>query len=179
MAHTSTVMGDAVAAIVAAMRARTGYRSPWATTPGLVPVYHSIEVGMQELGAGEAALLLVIGDVGALDAPQEAGNSGHSWATLGTTRQKQEDAVIRCLAVAQTGDTGEGVVQAQWDAALGLVDDVDDEVRSATGIGPSLGLYPSFRSVVATVEQVRGVRPSLSGGVVVEAPFTIKVTARL
>ena len=51
--HTSTSLGDAVAAIVTAMRARTGYRSPWTDGAG-IPVYHSVEVGLQALGAREA-----------------------------------------------------------------------------------------------------------------------------
>lgn len=180
MAHTSTAIGDAVAAIVAAMRARAGYRSPWdASTPG-APVFHSIEVGMQECAAPQAAQLLVVGDVGDPSTPTESGDSRQERATFGTRRAKTEEATIKCRAVAQTGDVGEGVVQAQWDAALAVVDAVDAELRAdPAGIGPTLGLVPAYQSVTALVSQVTGIRSYLSGGTVVEVAFDIDVTTRL
>lgn len=180
MAHTSTVVGDAVAAIVTAMRARAGYRSPWvAGAPGDVIVYHSAEVGLQALGAAEAALLLVVGDTGDPDTPREAGESTQRPATLGTRRARQEDATVRVRAIAQTGDVGEGVVAAQWSAALDILDDLDDELRGPTGVGPSLGLVPTFQSVVAQLAQVTAVRPYVAMGTVVEAWADVEVSARL
>ena len=179
MAHTSTAIGDAVAAIVAAMRARAGFRSPWDHDSIGVPVYHSIEVGLHEESVRTVPALLAIGDVGDPESPAESSDSGQRPATLGTTRSREETATIRCRAVAQTGDVGEGVVQAQWDAALDLVDAVDSELRGPSGIGPSLGLTPAYRSVHASVSQVTSVLPYLGAGTVVEVLFEIQVTARL
>jgi hypothetical protein len=178
-AHTSTAVGDAVSAIVTAMRARAGYRSPWTSGATGIPVFHSVEVGLSELDVAGSEQLLVIADVGDPEQPLEAGSSGFQAVTLGTTRQKEEKATIRCRAIAQTGDVGDGVIQAQWDAALDLVDAVDDELRSLTGIGPTLGLSPPYRSLIATVSQVTGVLPHLAGGVVVEVTFDIEVVTRL
>ena len=173
--HTSTALADAMAALVRLMVATPGYRSPWDSGPG-IPVCHSAEVGLVE---DPVPLVLVIGDTGDPSLPAEAGDSDQRTATLGTLRHRQEDGTIRCRAVAQTGDVGEGVVQAQWDAALDLVDAVDSELRGPSGIGPSLGLTPAYRSVHASVSQVTSVLPYLGAGTVVEVLFEIQVTARL
>lgn len=181
MANTSTVIGDAVAAIVTAMRARAGYRSPWdQDTPG-IPVYHSAEIGLFGESVQGVPVLLVVADQGdpEADSPDVA-QSGQRPATIGTRRARQETATIRCRAIAQTGDVGEGVVQAQWAAALSVVDAVDAELRAdPSGVGPTLGLEPAYRSVVAQVAQVTSVRPYLAGGTVVEVPFEVEVSARL
>lgn len=178
MTNTSTVVNDAVRALVGAMRARTGFRSCWADDPTglLVPVYHSAEVGL--LG-DHAVTSLVVADIGDIDAPQEAGDGPQRVATLGTLRHRDEDATIRCRATAVTGDAGDGVVQATWDAATAIADAVDAELRGATGVGPSLGLVPAYRDVTARFAGVTGIRPDLSAGCVVDVLFDVAVRARI
>lgn len=175
MTNTSTVVNDAVRAIVAAMRVRIGYRSCWASGTG-IPVYHSAEVGLFDEQPTSA---LVIADPGDPATPQESGDSRQGIATLGTLRHRDEDATIRCRAMAQSGDAVDGTVQAAWDAAHAIVDAVDAELRGPTGIGPSLGLVPSYREVTAWVDGVTGVRPILAAGVVVDVYFDVAVRARI
>lgn len=176
MTHTSTSVPDAIGQIVVLMRARTGYRSPWpaadGTLPAGVPVYHTLEVGLMDDHTERA---LIIGDWGDPDAPQEAADGPQRPATLGTLRHRQEDATIRCRAIASSGDVAEGSVQAVWDAAAGIVDDVDTMLRA----NPSLGLVPAYRHLEAGFGGVTATRPDLSSGPLVEIYFSVDVTARL
>ena len=169
--HTSTALADAMAALVRLMVATPGYRSPWDSGPG-IPVCHSAEVGLVE---DPVPLVLVIGDTGDPSLPAEAGDSDQRTATLGTLRHRQEDGTIRCRAVAQTGDVGPGVVQAQVDAAVGLCDALDAAVRA----DPSLGLVPGYRELTAMFGGVQSIQPYARGGVVVEVTCSIQVSARI
>lgn len=183
MTDTATCAADAVAAIVTAMRARTGYRSPWsAGSDGDVPVCHSAEAGAFGEGGIAAARLLVIADTGDPDAPQEASDGTQRPAVLGTTRGREETVKIRCRAIAQTGDpAAEGVVEAQWAAALAMVSDVQEELAGAAPrIGPSLGLSTAtYRNVTARLDQVTSISAYQSRGTVVEVLFELEVKARL
>lgn len=171
MTNTSTVVADAMRALVALMRATSGYRSCWVDGSG-IPVYHSAEAGL----IGEQPVTsLVIGDLGDLQSIVEAADGTQRMATLGTLRHRTEDVVIRCRATAVTGDSTDGTVQATWDAAVGIVDDVDTLLR-ATG---SLGLVPAYRHVLAVLGGVTGVRPYLGAGVVVDVLFDININARI
>lgn len=170
--NTSTCLADAMSAIVTSMRATAGYQSCWSTGIG-VPVYHSAEAG---LIGDHPVTCLIIGDTGDFSGvPDDSGDSSQSLATLGTLRHRSEDAVIRCRAVAVTGDSTDGSIQATWADAVGIVDDVDTMLR---GSG-SLGLVPAYRSLTAVMAGVSGIRPYLSAGVVVEVLFDIAITARI
>jgi hypothetical protein len=169
--NTSTAVNDAVRAIVAKMRARSGYRSCWSSGSG-VPVYHSAEAGLMDEQVTRA---LIIADLGDPSVPQEAGDSQQGVATLGTLHHRDEEAVVRCRSIAVTGDVHDGAVQATWDAAHTTVDDLDAELRA----DPSLGLVPAYSHLIAMVGAVTGVRPYLGAGVVVEVLFDVRVEARI
>jgi hypothetical protein len=171
MTNTSTAVADAMRALVTLMRATSGYRSCWADGTG-VPVYHSAEAGL----IGEQPVTsLVIGDLGDLTSVQEAADGTQRLATLGTLRHRDEELTIRCRATAVTGDATDGTTQATWDAAIGIIDDVDTLLR---GNG-SLGLVPAYRYMQAVLAGVTGVRPYLGSGVIVDVLFDIRVTARI
>lgn len=174
MTNTSTVINDAISAIVTAMRATSGYRSCWSagTTGTEVPVYHSIEIAMQSEPTGSA---LVIGYPGDPSSPGEDARGDQGIATLGTLRHRQETAVIRCLALAQSGDADTTAVQNVWNTATAITDDVDTYLRSAG----SLGLVPSYRDVTAYFSGITATRPYVSTGVVLEIDFQITVSARI
>jgi hypothetical protein len=176
MTNTSTSVNDAIRAIVTLMRAETGYRSPWPAADGTLPdgvsVYHTLEAGLMDDHTERA---LIIGDWGDPEAPQEAADGPQRPATLGTLRHRQEDAVIRCRVSVSSGDVAEGSVQAVWDAAVAIVDDVDAMLR-ATG---SLGLVPGYRHLEAVFAGVTATQPSLARGPVLDVYFGIAVSARL
>jgi len=174
--NTSTVVADAVRAIVAAMRGRTGYRSCWTQGTG-IPVYHSAELALFDDNTLSG---LVIAHVGDPNRTGEAGDGTQVMATLGTRRAREEGITVHCLAWSSTGDAVDGSMQAVWDAATAIVDDVDAELRGdVAGIGPSLGLVPAYREVTARLDAVTGVRPYAAEGLVCELSFDLAVTARL
>lgn len=171
-------MSAAVTAIVTAMRARTGYRSCWAAGDGDdVPVYHSAEAGL--IGEHPVTSLVIASGEDPLT-PREVVDSRQARATYGPPRRRDESGLIRCRATAVSGDVSDGAVQAAWAAAVGIVDDVDDELRGTSGVGPSLGLAPDpLQLMVAVLEGVTGISPWLAGGVVVDVDFSIGITARI
>lgn len=172
MTNTSTAVNDAVRAIVAIMRARTGFRSCWNTTATGVPVYHSAEAGFIDDHPDTG---LIIADPGDPQNPDEAGQDRQRMATLGTVHARNEEATIHCRAWAHTGDAHDGAVQSMWDAAVAIVDAVDAELRD----DPALGLTPPYSLIMATFDAVTGVRPYVGEGVVVEVLFDIAVDARI
>jgi hypothetical protein len=172
--HPGSVITDAAAAIVAAMGSRTGYRSCWTAGDG-IPVYHSVEAGMQGEAGHAVPVLLIVMDTGDPEQPAASADSSSVPGGLGAVRERIEEASIECRAVAQSVERGQGVVQQLADAAMSVVDDVDAELRS--GIGPRLGL--PHKELVATFGGVTAIRPHLGGGTYVEIEFSIRVRARL
>ncbi len=174
----ATAWGTVVGALVARMQARTGYRDGWAASAvaGSRMVLDSVEVG---LVADHAGQFLIVGWPGDPDAPAEAGQSGQVVATLGTSRIRQEDGDIHCLAIDQRGDVGPGVVAASRAAALSVLDDVDAELRA----DPTLGLQGSgpgqLQSLSARIGDLPSIRPFLSAGVVTWVEFTVVFSARI
>jgi hypothetical protein len=158
------------------MRGRTGYRSCWDVSTG-VPVYHSAEIALFDDNTESG---LVIAHPGDPNRSGEGGDSNQAMATLGTRRAREEIAIVHCLAWYSTGDSVDGSMQAAWDGAAAIVDEVDAELRGdVAGIGPSLGLVPAYREVTCQFDAVTGVRPYASTGLVCEMSFDLRITARL
>jgi hypothetical protein len=179
-ARTSTSAGTVLAALVTAMRSRSGYRSPWVDGTS-VPVYHSAEAGEQ---AARVERLIVIGDTGNPDAATEGAQTGQRPATLGTRRARQEDLLVHVRIVSQTGDTGPGVIEAQIDAAEAILDDLHDEI-AGTGsvVGPTLGLADgtpgTYQLVTARLEGVPALLAYSRAGTVAELLVDLVVEVRL
>jgi hypothetical protein len=169
---SATAWGVVVDALLARMTARSGYRSSWVQGTGR-PVFDGADLGLTE---DQAGTFLAIAWPGDPDTPAEAGQSGQVIATLGTLRHRQEDATVRCLAVDQRGDVGPGVTAASRTAALSVLDDVDAELRA----DPTLGLQPTFQSVVARIGGLPSIRSLLTErGVVTLVEFDVIFSVRI
>jgi hypothetical protein len=178
--RTSTSAGTVLAALVTAMRARTGYRSPWDDTTD-VPVYHSAEAGEQ---AARVEKLVVIGDTGNPEQATEGAQTGQRPATLGTRRARDEELVVHVRIVTQTGDTGPGIIERQIDAAEAILDDLHDEIAgTGTVVGPTLGLADgtlgTYQSVIARLEGVPALLAYQRAGTVAELLVDLVVEVRL
>lgn len=171
---SATAWGAVAGALASAMVARTGFRSGWdADDPaGDIPVYFATEAA---LIGDRVGTFLVIAFPGDPDTPAESGQTGQVIATLPNPRTRQEDGVIRCLAVDQRGDIGDGVVPASLAAVLAVLDGVDAELRAA----PTLGLAPPFAHLEARLGGLPSIRPMLGGGVITWVEFDVVFTARL
>ena len=137
MANTATRWLDLCNAITAGMRATAGYRSPLSTEPG-IPVYHTIEIGMQSESGQAVPVMLIIGWPGDPDTPTETGRTTQTVATLGTNRHRQEDGQIECRVIAQTGN-----------CALSDADLADAGVIFGTGFAPFTGGPLNYRKAEA------------------------------
>lgn len=170
----ATAWGAVVDALVARMDARTGYRSGWDATQdgGANLVLDSVEAGII---ADRIGTFLVIAFPGDPEAEGEAGQSGQVVATMGTARRRQEEGVVRCLAVDQRGDVGPGIASASRTAALSVLDDVDAELRA----DPALGLVPTFEHMVARIGGLPSIRPFLAAGVVTWVEFDVLFSVRI
>ena len=172
---SATAWGAVVDALLTAVAARPGYRSTWdATTANATDrvVLDSIEVG--QLG-DQAGTFLVVAFPGDPALPIEAGQTGQVVATLPNPRTRQEDGLVRCLAVDQRGDVGPGVTSASRVAALSVLDDVDATLRAA----PTLGLVPIYASMVVRLGGLPSIRPFLGSGVVTWVEFDVEFSARI
>lgn len=171
---SATTWGAVVDALVTTMDARSGYRSAWDSTQagGTILLLDSVEVG---LIGDRSGTFLVIAFPGDPDVSAEAGRSGQVVATLGTARRREEEGLVRCLAVDQRGDIGSGIASASRTAALGVVDDVDAELRAS----PSLGLVPTYAHVQARIGSLPSIRTFLSAGVVTWVEFEVIYSARI
>lgn len=168
---TTTAWPQVVDALVAVMRATTGYQAPGATGSG-IPVYDGPEMLLSE---DRPSVLLVVGwsgDSANLDEPGSAGES--STVMAATTRPKDEDGKVACRAIAQIGDGEIGGPKSARDLAFAVVDDV----RAALRVGasaPTLG--------VSTVRwaQITEHRMSqwLNRGPVCQVDFTVSYKARI
>ena len=159
-------------ALLTGMRARTGYCSTSAYVSGLIPVYDGVEAHLaRDQGP---ARFLVVRFVGTKDDPQAAGGVGQSTGPLGTLRPRTERGYIRCRAAAQTGDAGiTGDASAQWDAAYGVLADVEDLMRTS----PTLGVVATH--IVVELGAVDDARQYEADGIVTELDFTVNYRARI
>jgi hypothetical protein len=176
MADTSTAVHDVISAVVSGLRAVPGFRSPWATSEGTT-VYDTVEVLLSD--EAEKSLLIVgwPGRDPVGDANGEAADAAQAIATLGTQQHRDEEGLVRCLAVRQTGDheVAQGVVPGLRAACTTTTNAVDTWLR-ANG---SLGLVPAYRELTARFGAVTGFRPYVAAGLVAELEFTIVYRARL
>lgn len=173
---------DVTHALISGMRARPGYRSPADAVDG-IPVYHSVEVGMQGESGAAVPLFLTLGWAGDPDAPAETGRATQRAATLGPARDREETGTVRGMVAAQTGDavksgtdlTEVGTMPWLLSQAFGVLADVEAYLRAT----PTLGL--SGKHVEVWVDSVDAVRPLLGdrAGLVVEVDFTVGYTARI
>lgn len=171
---SATAWGAVAGALAAAMVARTGFRSAWDDEgpAGDIPVYFATEAA---LIGDRVGTFLVIAFPGDPDVPSEGGQTGQVIATLPNPRTRQEDGVIRCLAVDQRGDIGDGVAPASLAATLAVLDAVDAELRAA----PTLGLTPTFSALEARLGGLPSIRPMLGGGVTTWVEFDVVFSARI
>ena len=128
---------DVVTALVALCRAQPGYRAPDATgdVAGDVLVFDGPEYVTT---ADPAGVFLVVGWGGTTDDPESPGEVSQSAGPHAPTRPRDESGLVRCRAVAQTGQSGVGAPAAARASALGVLEDVAELVRG----NPTLGLSP-------------------------------------
>jgi hypothetical protein len=170
---TATALDDVLTALVARARTISGFVAPDSATTGIV-VYDTIEAALVEDGA-DAQRFLVIGYGGDPEAaPGEAGSSAQTLLTVGTGA-REEDGVIGCLAVAQSGDHELGTAAAVRHEAFGIVHALDTYLR--TGTNQSLGLVPSYRLVRAWVDRITRLTSYLNEGAVTEVGFDVRFDA--
>lgn len=129
-------------ALVIAMRAKSGYRSPVDYSTVGVPVFDGPEIG---LSGEDVSTYLVIGWSGDPDQPESPGNSVQEQATAGSSRNKDEKGVITCRAVCQLGDgdIASGAVKRARDGAFAMLADVELFVRASPNM--ALGLTGTVR----------------------------------
>ena len=161
----TTLWGEVVDALVATMRATSGYRSPTSTSSGIT-VYDGPEVLLSGEPAGS---FLVIGSTKEVSGADYAGRSGQTSATFGN-RSRDEAGTIVCQAVAQSGDVD---VKAVRDAALAVMGDVEDALRADNGQGVNTGYYCLVEQGDATISQY------VTGGAVCEIEFMVTYKARI
>lgn len=171
---SATAWGAVVDALVARMDARSGWRGAFDTSQagGTWTVFDSITVGVT---GDHIGTFLVVAFPGDPDISTEGGQSSQVIATLGTARRREEDGVVRCLAVDQRGDVGPGIVSASRTAALGVLDEVDAMLRA----DPTLGLVPTFAHVMARIGGLPSIRTFLASGVVTSVEFDVEFSARI
>lgn len=171
---SATTWGAVVDALVTTMDARSGYRGAWDSSQagGTILLLDSVEVG---LIGDRIGTFLVIAFPGDPEVSAEAGRSSQVVATLGTARRREEEGTVRCLAVDQRGDVGSGVAAASRAAALGVLDDVDAELRA----NPTLGLVPMYAHVQARIGGLPSIRTFLASGVVTWVEFDVIFSARI
>lgn len=179
MAGEGSALHVVLSAVVAGLRARPGYRAPWATGDGTT-VYDSVEVMLSDESERS---LLVIGYPGT-DGAGEVGEAGQTQATLSTAPTRTEVGSVRCLAVVQTGDheiepadVGPGLIPELRGEAFALLDDVAAFLRA----NPALGLMPTYPHLHAQIGGVPAFRPYVrdAAGAVAEVEFEIGYQARI
>jgi glutamate mutase epsilon subunit len=162
---------DVVAGLLSTMRARPGYRDPAAVAASsLIPVYRSWQTGLSE---DATRAYLVVAWSGTPANRADAGLFRQSVATTGRVT-RDEDGEVRCLAVAQVGESEFGDVAATEAAAFTILADVEDALR----VDPTLGLSPNPRLVVELMEAA-AIRSYPAAGCVSEIEFTVRYRARI
>ena len=170
-------------ALVAKMRARTGYCSPTSGSAG-IPVYHSVEVGLSS--ASPSSGILVIGWIGDPDSdPTDPGTSGQSSAALSARHPREEHGTVLCRSIVHVGDaqlgsdpTAAGTVSGVLRQAFRIADDVDAMIRA----DPSLGLMngnPDMQTLTAYITGFPVIHPWLNEGIVASLEFTVSFIARI
>lgn len=100
-----------------------------------------------------------------------AASADQAMAVLGTTRPRDEDGRINCLAVASVGDDDQ---KSARDAAYSYIAAIEDDLRS----DPTLGLT-QFRNIVVQMAGSDRLIQSKSGGAAAVVIFTITYNARI
>lgn len=174
---------DITHAILAGMRARTGFRAP-TTDSTAIPVYHSLEIGFQGESGPAVPVFLVLGWAGDPSLPAESGQTGQKAATLGPSRSREERGTIRGQVTAQTGDkvlSGTDLAEVgtlPWLCSQAFATLAEVEAYARTN--ERLALSGSQHTEI-WIDSVDSVRPMLAGarGLVVELDFSIGYTARI
>lgn len=173
---------DVTHALILGMRSLPGYRSPVSDTDA-IPVYHSVEVGMQGEAGSAVPVWVNIGWAGDPSVPVEAGQTVQRPATLGPPRSRDESGTVRGTVTAQTGDAVKsdtdmaevGTMPWLLSRAFGVLADIEAYLRATPGLDLS-GAH-----VEVWLESVDSVRPLLGdrAGLVAEVDFTVAYTARI
>jgi hypothetical protein len=170
----TTQWAAVVDALVAAMRATTGYRSPYSGNSGNT-VFDGPEYGLTE---EHSETFLVIGWAGDPDSPEDSGQSQQTTAALDrTARPREERGTVNCRAVSQVGDASlsDRSVKDVRDAALAVIADVEASLRT----DPTLGLVPPLALLVAEMGGTFTPRQYMNAGAVCEIDFQVTYRARI
>jgi hypothetical protein len=171
----TTQWAAVVDALVAAMRATTGYRSPFSGNSGNT-VFDGPEYGITE---ERSQTFLVIGWAGDPDSPEDSGQSRQTTGPLAANagRPRDEEGVINCRAVSQAGDSSlrERSMKTVRDDALAAIADVEASLRT----DPTLGLVPTLSRMVAEMGGTFTPRQYMNAGAVCEIDFQVTYRARI
>jgi hypothetical protein len=171
----TTQWAAVVDALVAAMRATTGYRSPYSGNSGNT-VFDGPEYGLTE---EHSETFLVIGWAGDPDSPEDSGQSRQTTGPLAANagRPRDEEGVVNCRAVSQVGDASltDRSVKDVRDAALAVIADVEASLRT----DPTLGLVPTLSRMVAEMGGTFTPRQYMNAGAVCEIDFQVTYRARI
>jgi hypothetical protein len=158
-----------------AMRATTGYRSPFSGNSGNT-VFDGPEYGITE---ERSQTFLVIGWAGDPDSPEDSGQSRQTTGPLAANagRPRDEEGVINCRAVSQAGDSSlrERSMKTVRDDALAAIADVEASLRT----DPTLGLVPTLSRMVAEMGGTFTPRQYMNAGAVCEIDFQVTYRARI
>jgi hypothetical protein len=160
----ATRWAQIVDALLAAVRARPGYRGPTGTTGILV--LDSTEEHAIEERPGRYVVIAVADIAGQGD---ESGSAAQSPATAGKV-QRDERGTIRCRTVCQLGDVAPAVARGNALTDLAVVEDV---LRT----DPTLGIVAP--RIFVQVGDRLTFRSYLAGGSVLTVEFTIDYHTRI
>lgn len=147
-------------------QARPGFRAPDTETADR-PVFLGPTYGIT---GDHPVSWLSIGWAGTPDRTTEAGESGQSTATLGN-RGRDERGVIRCRAIAQTGDRATEDAEAEVNTILASLEDL---LRT----NPTLGLDQAWMRSAEMGSDMR-FAPRFTAGFVLVCDFSITYRARI
>jgi hypothetical protein len=171
----TTQWAAVVDALVAAMRATTGYRSPYSGSSG-VTVFDGPEYGLTE---EHSESYLVIGWAGDPDSPEDSGQSRQTTGPLAANagRPRDEEGTINCRAVSQIGDASltQRSVKDARDACLAVIATVEAALRT----DPTLGLVPTLSRLVAEMGGTFTPKQYANAGIVCEIDFQVTYRARI
>jgi hypothetical protein len=162
-------LGAVIDALVAAMRATAGYRSPLVDATGIV-VFDGIELNQTEEYATQ---WLTIGWVDP-DTQTPAGDYTQDRAASAVGRPVEEVGNIICRAVWQSGDRD---AKAARDGVLAIVRGVETACRSNPALGVNWAAS-GVPSLVAFIEQ-GDLMQGQAEGAVAEMAFRVTYTARI
>lgn len=164
-------------ALVTALRATTGFRSPTDADDGSgITVFDGPEVLERE---DSIRTYVVIGYGGELDLesgqPSDDSSSGDvSFRAIARTYPKEEKSDVECLVVYWTGDTG---VAACRSAARAAADAVETVVREDPTIG--IAVQADGAQLHWSLVTKWSMRTYLNAGTVTEIRFTLSYYARI